>query len=63
MTLQAAQVTEELLLPSPGAAAGLRAAAGWDAVTLVAKLTGRVTVTTAEDELVRSLDVQRLAFG
>jgi uncharacterized protein (TIGR03083 family) len=61
MTTQAAQVTEELLLPS--AAAELRAAAGWDQVTLVAKLTGRAATSAAERELIESLGVERLPLG
>jgi hypothetical protein len=61
MTLPAAQVTEELLLPSP-AAARLRAAAGWDRTTLIAKLTGRAPVTTAEDRLIQACAIQRLVL-
>jgi hypothetical protein len=40
MTAPAADVTEDLLLPS-AAAAGLRAETRWDQVTLIAALTGR----------------------
>ncbi len=60
-TARAARVTEELLLPLP--AAELRTAAGWDPVTLIAKLTGRTALTTAEASLVESFGVQRLALG
>ena len=63
MTASAAQVTEELLLPSPDAAAELRTTASWDQVTLIAKLTGRATTTAAETKLIRSLGTQRLALG
>jgi hypothetical protein len=62
MTDPAAQVTEELLLPSP-AATRLRAAAGWSRLTLIAKLTGRVRVTAAEACLIQSLGTQQLALG
>jgi hypothetical protein len=62
MTVAAAEVTEELLLDPP-AASRLRAAAGWDRVTLIAKLTGRVPATAAETRLTGSLGVQRLALG
>ena len=51
MTIQAAQVTEDLLLPA-GAAAGLRAETGWDRVGLVARLTGRHPATPAETGLI-----------
>jgi uncharacterized protein (TIGR03083 family) len=62
MTAAAAQVTEELLLTSADAAR-LRAAAGWDRVTLIAKLTGRAAATAAETRLIGSLDVRPLALG
>jgi uncharacterized protein (TIGR03083 family) len=62
MTVAAAEVTEELLLAS-SAAARLRAAAGWDRVTLIAKLTGRVPAAAAETRLIDSLGIQRLALG
>lgn len=60
-TAPAAQVTGELLLPPP-AAARLRSAAGWDQVTLIAKLTGRSPASAAEDRLVQSIGVQRLTL-
>ena len=63
MTVLAAQVTEELLLPSPDAAVELRTTAAWDQVTLIAKLTGRATTTAAENKLIQSLATQRLALG
>jgi hypothetical protein len=63
MTAPAAQVTGELLLPSPDAAAELRTTASWDQVTLIAKLTGRATTTAAETKLIQSLGTQRLALG
>jgi len=62
MTAPAAQVTEDLLLPS-AAAARLRAETGWDQVTLIAKLTGRRPITPAETPLVQSLGIQRLALS
>jgi uncharacterized protein (TIGR03083 family) len=63
MTASAAQVTEELLLPSPDAAVELRTTAAWDQVTLIAKLTGRAATTAAETRLIQSLATQRLALG
>jgi hypothetical protein len=61
-TEPAARVTEEILLPA-AAAASLRARAGWDNVTTIAKLTGRRPLTQAETQLIRSLGVSRLALG
>ena len=60
MTAQAAEVTEELLRP---AGSRLRADAGWDRVTLIAKLTGRCPATSAESALIEALGGQRLALG
>jgi hypothetical protein len=62
MTVQAAHVTEELLLPS-AAAGRLRAETGWDRVGLIARLTGRHPVTTAEADLIQSAHIGRLALG
>jgi hypothetical protein len=62
MTDPSAQVTEELLLP-PSAAAELRAEADWSRLTLIAKLTGRVSATAAETRLIESLGTQRLALS
>lgn len=62
MTPLAATVTEELLLPS-AAAARLRTQTGWDQVTVVAKLTGRRPVASAETRLIQSLGIQWLALG
>ena len=62
MTAPAAGVTEELLLPG-AAAARLRAAAGWDQVTLIAALTGRRPVTPAETRLIQASGAGRLALG
>ncbi len=61
MTTEAAQVTEDLLLPC--GAAGLRAETGWDRVGLIARLTGRHPVTPAETELIESAGIGRLALG
>jgi hypothetical protein len=60
MTPLAAEVTEALLLP---AGSRLRADAGWDRVTLIAKLTGRCPATAAESALIEGLGGQRLALG
>ncbi len=61
-TVEAAQVTEGLLL-TPAEATSIRSAAGWDQVTLIAKLTGRVPVTADEAEPIRSAGIRRLALG
>ncbi|MGH3069312.1 MAG: maleylpyruvate isomerase N-terminal domain-containing protein [Streptosporangiaceae bacterium] len=62
MTVQAAQVTEDLLLP-PAAAGRLRAETGWDRVALIARLTGRHPLAAAETELIESARIGRLALG
>jgi len=62
LTEAAALVTTELLLGPPDAAR-LREAAGWDQVTLIAKLTGRDPLTSAEADLAGSLGVRWLALG
>jgi uncharacterized protein (TIGR03083 family) len=62
MTPLAAEVTGELLLPA-AAGARLRADAGWDQVTLIAKLTGRCPATSAERALIEALGGRRLALG
>jgi uncharacterized protein (TIGR03083 family) len=62
MTPLAAEVTGELLLPA-AAGARLRADAGWNQVTLIAKLTGRCPATSAESTLIEALGSQRLALG
>jgi uncharacterized protein (TIGR03083 family) len=62
LTVPAAAVTENLLLPC-AAAGRLRAETGWDRVGLIARLTGRHPVTPAETELIRSAHIGRLALG
>jgi hypothetical protein len=62
MTAEAADVTEDLLLPGE-AAARLRADTGWDQVTLIAGLTGRRPLTPAQTRLIRSAGVGWLALG
>lgn len=62
MTVPAAHVTEELLLPS-AAAGRLRTETGWDRVGLIARLTGRHPVTTAEAGLIQSVHAGQLALG
>lgn len=62
LTEPAALVTAELLLDPP-AAARLRSAAGWDQVTLIAKLTGRDPLTADEADLADSLGTHWLALG
>jgi uncharacterized protein (TIGR03083 family) len=62
MTPLAAHVTEELLL-TPAAASRVQTATGWDRATRIAKLTGRRQVTPAENQLIQSLGIERLALG
>jgi uncharacterized protein (TIGR03083 family) len=62
LTQPAASVTAELLL-DPSDAARLREATGWERITLIAKLTGRLPLTAAEADLIRSLGVPWLALG
>jgi uncharacterized protein (TIGR03083 family) len=62
MTEQAASVTAELLLSAPDAAR-LRESFGWEPVTLIAKLTGRVPLTASEADLIGSLGIRWLALG
>jgi uncharacterized protein (TIGR03083 family) len=61
-TAPAADVTQDLLLPA-AVAARLRGEAGWDAVTLIAGLTGRRALTPAETGLVQSAGAGWLALG
>jgi uncharacterized protein (TIGR03083 family) len=62
MTAQAAGVTEDLIVPS-AAATTLRAETGWDKVTLIAKLTGRRPVTTAENQIIQHAGIHWLALS
>ena len=62
MTAPAAAVTEEILL-TPPAGATLRALTGWDPVTLIAKLTGRVPASAGEIHLISSTGIRPLALG
>jgi uncharacterized protein (TIGR03083 family) len=62
MTSLGAELTGELLLPA-AAGARLRADAGSDQVTVIAKLTGRCPATSAESTLIEALGGQRLALG
>jgi hypothetical protein len=62
MTEQAASVTAELLLSAPDAAR-LRESFGWEPVTLIAKLTGRVPLTASEADLIGSIGIRWLALG
>ena len=49
---------------APSAAATtLRAETGWDQVTLIAKLTGRRPVTTAETQLIQHTGIRWLALS
>ena len=62
MTSEAADVTEEVLLPA-AAAAALREGTGWDRVTLIAALTGRRPLIPAETRLIQTIGAGRLALG
>jgi uncharacterized protein (TIGR03083 family) len=62
MTTPAANVTQDLIVSS-AAATTLRAETGWDQVTLIAKLTGRRPVTTAETQLIQHTGIRWLALS
>jgi uncharacterized protein (TIGR03083 family) len=62
LTGAAAVVVTGLLLPG-GGAAELQAGAGWDQVTLVAKLTGREPVTEAEGTVLRDSGIRPLTLS
>jgi Mycothiol maleylpyruvate isomerase N-terminal domain len=62
MTTPAANVTQDLIVSS-AAATTLRAETGWDQVTLIAKLTGRHPVTTAETQLIQHTGIRWLALS
>jgi uncharacterized protein (TIGR03083 family) len=62
MTTQAADATQDLMVPS-AAASTLRAETGWDQVTLIAKLTGRRPVTTAETQIIQHTGIRWLALS
>lgn len=62
MTSPAAEVTTALLVPD-GSPAALLAATGWDPVTFIAKTTGRLPQTAAEQAAVRDAGVRTLALG
>ena len=62
VTAQAAQASEDLLLPA-AAAGRLRTETGWDRVGLIARLTGRHPVAPAEAGLIQSAHIGRLALG
>jgi hypothetical protein len=61
VTVQAAEASEDLLLPT--AAGRLRAETGWDRVGLIARLTGRHPVAPSEADLIQSARIGRLALG
>jgi uncharacterized protein (TIGR03083 family) len=62
LTDQTAAVVEDLLLPE-GGADGLRAQLGCDRVGLIARLTGRVTLSAAEETALARAGVVHLALG
>jgi uncharacterized protein (TIGR03083 family) len=62
LTIQAADVTEDLLLPA-AAAGRLRAETGWDRAGLIARLTGRHPLTPAETGFIQSAHAGWLALG
>jgi uncharacterized protein (TIGR03083 family) len=62
ITVQAAELTEDLLL-RPEAVGRLRAETGWDPGGLIARLTGRHPLTPAETRLIQSARIGWLALG
>lgn len=62
LTGEAAAVVEDLVLP-PGAATVIRERLGWDRATLIAALTRRRPLDTAQAELLQANGVRWLALG
>lgn len=62
LTSEAADVLEDLLLPA-GASSQLCRDLACDRVGLIARLTGRARLSSAERQQLRDADVSRLAFG
>ncbi len=62
LTTEAADVLEELLLPAGGSSQLCRDLA-CDRVSLIARLTGRVRLSPAEQQVLSAADIPRLAFG
>jgi uncharacterized protein (TIGR03083 family) len=62
LTSEAADVLEDLLLPAGGSSQLCRALA-CDRAGLIARLTGRASLSLAEQQLLRDADIPSLAFG
>ena len=62
LTPEAASVVADLVLPD-GSAAGLRQRLAWDHATLIAKVTGRQSLTPAESEVIQAEHIHWLALG
>ncbi len=63
LTAPAAEVIENLLLPRTGLSDELRVRLGCDQAGLIARLTGRVPVSPAEQSVLAGVGVTRLALG
>ena len=62
LTPEAASVVADLVLPD-GSATGLRQRLAWDHATLIAKVTGRQSLTPAESEVIQAEHIHWLALG
>jgi uncharacterized protein (TIGR03083 family) len=63
LTAAAAEVIEHLLVPETGMRTELRGRLGCDQTGVIARLTGRVPLSTAERDVVAGLGVTGLALG
>jgi uncharacterized protein (TIGR03083 family) len=63
LTAPAAEVIENLLLPQTGLGDDLRVRLGCDQAGLIARLTGRVPLSPAEQSVLAGVGVTRLALG
>jgi uncharacterized protein (TIGR03083 family) len=62
LTTEAADVLDDLLLPAGGSSTLCRDL-GCDRVGLIARLTGRISVSGADQQVLRDADIASLAFG
>ena len=62
MTAAAARVAEDLVLPA-GTTAQLLGESGWDHITLIARATGRLSLTAAETTMIERPGIHWLSLG
>ena len=63
LTSEATDVLEELLLPAGGSSSKLCRALACNRAGLIARLTGRASLSRAEQQVLRDADIASLAFG